>query len=277
MILLNGRELSEKKIPELKAKVSELNGTPQLAIIQVGTLNESTVYIRRKVEYANEIGAKAQVAHFSDKVTLEEIQSKIKTLNEDKNIHGIIVQLPLPERLNTYEILNTISPEKDVDGLTALNLYKLLTDQGNALIPATAKGIVSLLNNYDIEVAGKNIVIVGHSFSVGKPIALSLMNTGATVTICHSMTEDLKVHTKKADILISAVGKPGLITKKHVSKDQVIVDVGITLVNGRLHGDVDFKEVKDSVHAITPVPGGIGPMTVVSLFENLLQAYKTLS
>ena len=183
-----------------------------------------------------------------------------------------MVQLPVPQKINIEKVLEVIDPRKDVDGLTAVNT-KHLFDNHPAFIPATARGIVTLLDTSKIKMAGAKVVIVGQSVLVGRPTMLALLNRGATVTICHKDTRNLEKETRQADILITAVGKPKLITAKHVSKNQVVIDIGITVVkNGKISGDVDFENVQKIVKAITPVPGGVGPMTVASLFQNLLEA-----
>ncbi len=205
--------------------------------------------------------------------TVKRIVADIATYNRDASVHGIIVQLPMPPSFDTGKIIEAIDPRKDVDGLTAVN-SKLLFDETEAFIPATARGIMTLLKHYKIALPGKKVVLIGESQLVGRPIALALLNRKATVTICHTYTRHLTAEARVADILIVAAGHPGLITPRHISKNQIIIDVGITVLkNKKVVGDVDFKKVEKVVKAITPVPGGVGPMTVASLFENLVHAY----
>ncbi len=274
MILLEGKKIADKKSEELKAEFEKLDKTQKLLIVRVGDDSASDVYVGKKVEFGQKIGVDVQVVHLDKSVSEEEVVSEIIRGNEDKNTNGIIVQLPLPENFNKEIIINAISPDKDVDGLTAENLWKLMSD-GSGIIPATAGAVNLLLNEYGIEVEGKHVVIVGDSILVGKPMALHFLNRDATVTICHDKTRNLTEFTKQADILVVAVGKQDLINHFHIGKDQVIIDIGITrLDNGKVSGDVDFDSVKDLVSAITPVPGGIGPLNVFYLFENLLLISK---
>ncbi len=273
--ILFGDVVRDKIAKDLKKEISRLRSKPKLVIIQVDDVAESTVYIGRKVKFGQSIGALVDHVKLPKNIPQKELISQLSILNSDKSVHGIITQLPIPDSLDKDAVIETIDPKKDVDGLTSTNLKLLFEGKQNGLTPATTKGILTLLNFYKIPVAGKKVTIVGRSSLVGKPTAIYLLNHDATVSICHTKTKDLALETKTADILISAVGQPGLITKDHVRKDQVIIDVGTTVVNGKLTGDVKFKEVSEIVAAITPVPKGIGPMTVVSLFENLLQAYDS--
>jgi methylenetetrahydrofolate dehydrogenase (NADP+)/methenyltetrahydrofolate cyclohydrolase len=270
MILLDGKKIADTKSEELKNSIESLDIRPKLLIVRVGEDSASDVYVSKKVEFGEKVGAGVEVVHLGSDVSEEEIISEIEKGNKDKITKGIIVQLPLPENLNKEKIINAISPSKDVDGLTATNLWNLMND-GSGIIPATALAVDMLLKEYDLDVVGKHVVIVGDSILVGKPMAIHFLNRDATVTICHDKTRDLANFTKQADILIVAVGKQNLINSFHVSENQVIVDVGINrLEDGRVVGDVDFDSVKDTVAAITPVPGGIGPLNVFSLFKNLL-------
>lgn len=202
-----------------------------------------------------------------------------KRLNSDEKVNGILIQLPLPKHLDEYKILETINPNKDVDGLTSHNLGKLAKAslkqyiKPDFFIPCTPKGILRLLQEYQIDIEGKNVVIVNHSNILGKPLSLIFLNLNSTITVCHKFTKDLKRHTSEADILITGVGKPKLITNEMVKKDAVIIDVGISKLNEKIFGDVDFEAVKEKVAYITPVPGGIGPMTIAMLMENTLDAY----
>ena len=297
--ILDGKVVRDKIAKELSSQISKLNTKPKLTIIQVGDLPESNAYIRQKILFGEKIGAIVQHKKLTENTSQKDLLTIISELNSDSDVTGIIVQLPIPDKLDKDQIINKIDPIKDVDGQTATNLKLLLENKKGGYIPATTKGILTLLNYYRIPVHGQNITVVGRSSLVGKPTALALVNLDATVTICHSRTKKLPEKTKNADILIVAAGKPNLITKNHVSQNQTVIDVGINAVNQnhlrgvgsftsevksnkpeselpstRLVGDVDFAEVSKIVAAISPVPGGIGPMTVASLFENLLEAYN---
>jgi methylenetetrahydrofolate dehydrogenase (NADP+) / methenyltetrahydrofolate cyclohydrolase len=272
--ILDGKSLSIELAKTLTKRVERLSTKPKLVIIQIGNIEESNTYIRNKRIYGERIGVKVLHKKYPNNISESKIISDIKKFNVDKSIHGIMMQLPGPKQFNTEKVLESIDPSKDVDGLTALNT-KHLFDNKEAFIPATAKGILTLLDEYKIRLKGAKITIVGASALVGRPAMLALLNRGATVTICNKETRNLVEQTKWADILISAVGAPRLIKKYHVSKDQVVVDIGINITKDKkIIGDVDFQNVSKVVKAITPVPGGVGPMTVVSLFQNLLDAYS---
>lgn len=253
----------------LKSGFQKLDLKSKLLIVRVGEDNASDVYVSKKVEFGEKIGVDVNVVHLDSTSSEQQVIDEIIKGNEDKTVKGIIVQLPLTEGLNKENIINSISSDKDVDGLTAKNLWKLMND-GSGIIPATAGAVDLLLKEYGIDVVGKHIVIVGDSILVGKPMAIHFLNRDATVTICHDKTKDLSNFTKQADILIVAVGKQSLINSFHVEKDQVVIDIGINRLKSGVVGDVDFDSVKDVVSAITPVPGGVGPLTVAYLFENLL-------
>jgi methylenetetrahydrofolate dehydrogenase (NADP+) / methenyltetrahydrofolate cyclohydrolase len=272
MIILDGKELSLKRKNVLKEKIAKLPIQPRLAIVRIGEDSASDVYVSKKESFGKEIGVDVWVLHLPSDTTTEKAQQEIMSLNEDRIIGGIIVQLPIPKNIDKEAIINTISPEKDVDGLTAVNMWKLM-DDASGIVPATAKGVETLLGEYGIDLSGSHVVIVGDSLLVGKSVAVQLLNRDATVTVCHDKTKNLSEFTKQGDILITAVGKPNLISNLHVKPGQIIVDIGIIRTeDGKVVGDVDFNSVKDIVGAITPVPGGVGPMTVLSLFENLIDA-----
>lgn len=272
--ILEGKRLSRSLAEMLAREIGNLDPKPKIAILQIGNLKESNTYVKNKKAFAEGIGAIVLHKKYPKNVRESLVISDIKKFNADSRIHGIMIQLPAPPKFDIETVLETINPKKDVDGLTALNMKRLF-DQNEAFIPATAKGVVALLDKYKVGLIGKKIVIVGASNLVGRPVMLVLLNRGATVTVCHKDTKKLKNETRRADILITAVGKPKLITKKHVSKNQIIIDIGITVTKKRkVVGDVDFENVSRIVRAITPVPGGVGPMTVASLFQNLLSAYK---
>lgn len=271
-MIISGKEIQQKRIKSLIKKNAKLEHKPVLVIIQIGNNKESEVYIKQKIKFGKLLGVPVEFYQLESNVTLEFVQKLIGDFNNDDDIQGIIVQLPLPKKLQKFqfEIIDSISPEKDVDGLTSTNLKKLMSNE-KGIVPATAKGILTMLQESKIEIAGKHVVIVGRSILVGRSLSQLLLNEDATVTVSHSKTKNLDSLTKSADILISAVGKPNLITKKFVSKGQTVIDVGTTLFEGKLVGDVDFVEVSKIVKYISPVPGGVGPMTVLSLFENLIE------
>lgn len=276
-MLLDGKTTSNLIKEELKEKIRQIkekyNQEPHLAIIQVGNISASNIYIRNKIRDCNEIGIIPHYIHFSEETKKEELEKKITELNNDQSINGIIVQLPLPKHLDERAIIEKIDPIKDVDGFAITNKGALFCNL-DTMYPATPKGIMTLLERYNIEIEGKRAVVVGRSNIVGKPIAMMLLNKNATVTICHSRTRDLKEICKTADILISCVGKAKMITSDMVKKDAVIVDVGMNRdENGKLCGDVDFDNVKNIASYISPVPGGVGPMTIASLLEATYQAF----
>ena len=280
--ILDGKKLSNLLALKLAKKVRGLSVKPKIVIIQIGNLPESNTYIRNKKSFAERIGVIAMHKRYPEDVRESRVISQILKYNRDPSVHGIMMQLPGPKKFNTEKVLEAINPKKDVDGLTAINT-KHLFDNNEAFIPATAKGIISLLEEYKIKLVGTKVVIVGQSSLVGRPAMLTLLNKGATVTMCHKDTKNLENETRRADILITAVGQPKLITRKHVSRGQIVVDIGINVMKNpstklgaskKIVGDVDYENVRKVVKAITPVPGGVGPMTVVSLFQNLLKAYS---
>ena len=270
-MIIDGKKIQQKRIPKLVKKLASFEHKPVLVIIQIGDNKESSVYINQKIKFGKSIGIPVEYYQLESTVTFEFIQKLISDFNNDDDIKGIIVQLPLPKKLQKFEtqIIDCIDPTKDIDGLTSYNLKKLMKNE-KGIVPATAKGVLTLLTESKISVEGKLVVIIGRSVLVGRSLSQLLINNNATVTVCHSKTEDLAKITQSADIVITATGCPNLITTKHVKKNQVIIDVGITSTGELLVGDVDFKNVSKKVAYITPVPGGVGPMTVLSLFENLL-------
>ena len=271
-MIIDGKILKEKVLEELKEKTKKIAKKLSLVVIQVGNDPASDVYVKQKEKMAITVGYNFKHIKLTEDIKESVVINEIINLNNDDSVDGILLQLPLPRGLNENKIINYIASEKDVDGLTDANAGKLIHNK-ECLIPCTPLGISKILEEYNIEVSGKNVVIVGRSSLVGKPMASLLLNKNATVTVCHSKTNNLEEYTKLADILIVAVGKKHLITKDMVKKDSVIIDVGINRVDGKLYGDVDFENVKDKVSYITPVPGGVGQMTVASLGENLLNAY----
>ena len=271
-MILDGKMCSSKLKEALKNEVVAFPSRPKIIDIQIGENAASEIYIRNKGKAANSVGIDFDCVRFGVKSTEDEIINKIKELNEDETINGILVQMPIPDKYDYKKIINTINPSKDVDGLTYVNSGKLLNGE-DGMVSCTPAGIIELLKFYNIDIASKNVVIVGRSILVGKPLSMLFLKENATVTVCHSKTSNLSYFTKNADILVVAVGKKHLITKDMVKENSVIIDVGINRVDDKLCGDVDFENVKD-IATITPVPGGVGPMTVTMLLYNTVKNYK---
>ena len=273
MEILDGKELAQKIRTEIKQEVKACLIRPSLAVIQIGEDEENDIYIKNKEKACSEVGIYFRHFKFDDQTPELSIINKIKELNNDEYVNGIIVKLPIPEKYNEKRILNTIINSKDIDGLTDINTGRLINGK-KTLIPCTPLGIITLLKEYGIEISGKDICIIGRSKLVGRPLASLLLSEDATVTVCHSKTNDLKSKTLNADIVISAAGVPNLVTADMIKKDAVVVDVGISHVDGKLVGDVKFDEVSKKASYITPVPGGVGPMTIAMLLSNVMTCYK---
>lgn len=274
MELLDGKTLANDILDKLSLKVKQLDTAPNLVVIQVGNDPASSVYVRNKERTAERVGINSETVKLSKHITQDELLEIIDKYNNDASVNGILVQLPLPKHIDEQVILEAISPMKDVDGFHPLNVGKLNIGQ-KQMIPSTPAGIMELLKANHIELEGKHVVIVGRSNIVGKPLAHLLLEANATVTIAHSRTKNLKHLTKLADILVVAVGQPELITKDYVKTGAVVIDVGISRTESGLKGDVNFNSVKSKVAAITPVPGGVGPMTIAMLMNQTYQAYRT--
>ena len=270
--IIDGKIISGEIKEELKKKVEGLKIKPKLVVISVGDNPASKVYVGQKEKCANYIGINYEHKHY-DSISDDELIKVIEKLNKDKKVNGIIVQLPLPHGMDETRIVNTIIPEKDVDGLTYLNAGLLLNNE-TSLVSCTPKGIMELLKREKVNLVGANAVVIGRSILVGKPMMNLLINANATVTMCHSKTKDLAKITKKADVLVVAIGKKHFITRDMVKKGAVVIDVGINRIDGKLYGDVDYDDVYSKVKKITPVPGGVGPMTVVMLMKNCMEAYE---
>lgn len=281
MLLLNGKIVRDKIAAELKRKILELGRPPALAIIQIGRVAASDSYIKGKQRFAEDVAARVFHLRFPESVPTAAVAAKIRELNADPAVQGIILQLPIPPALDWRALVDGIAAEKDADGLTERNAALLARRDPGAVVPATARGVLSLLSYYKISVAGKKAAVLGRSALVGAPVAALLRNEGAAVTVCHRGTSDVPGKTRAADIVVAAVGVPRFVTREYLSPGQTVVDVGINSVEeGKLEeeiprrkivGDVDFENVKDLVGAISPVPGGVGPMTIASLFENLVK------
>ncbi len=270
-MILDGKKVKEEIFIKLEKDIALLNKKLCLAVIQIGNDEASNIYIRQKEKMCSRLNIDFKNFSFDTYAKEEEINYLIKKLNEDETVTGILLQLPIPKHFNVQKIVNIIRYDKDIDGLTIENNYRLINNL-EGLKPCTAQGIITLLDYYNIDVLKKHVVVVGRSNLVGKPVANMLLNKDSTVTICHSQTENLNNFTKLADILIVATGSSHLINSEMVKKDCVIIDVGISRINNKLFGDVDFEDVKDICSYITPVPGGVGPMTIATLAQNIYEA-----
>lgn len=276
-MILDGKEVAKKVKEKVKEEIKKYDGCPELAVIQVGDNAASKIYVNSKIKQCEEVGIKSKSYIFPESTNEIEILQKIDELNKDKKVSGILVQLPLPNHINTPKVIEEIALEKDVDGFKPENLGKVVLGDESAFISCTPAGIIKLLEEYKISLEGKDVVIVGRSNIVGKPMMALLVNEGATVTVCNSKTKNIEEKTKKADILIVAVGKAGLITSEMVKEGAIIIDVGINRdENNKICGDVDFKSVSKKAQYITPVPGGVGPMTIAMLLSNTLKAFKNI-
>ena len=275
-IIIDGKKLAEEIKEKIKKEVADLKkkgAVPSLASIIIGNNPASKLYVKLKEKACNEVGIYSEKYSLDENTSEEEIIKLIHKLNKNPKINGILVQLPFPKCLNQENILEAIDPRKDVDGLTSTNLGNLLI--GNEfLVPCTPKGVIRLLESINIEIEGKDVVIINHSNVVGKPLAMMFLNRNATVSVCHVKTKDLKKYTSKADILISGTGVKNLIKEDMVKENSIVIDVGISKEGNKIYGDVDFENVKNKVYAITPVPGGVGPMTIAMLLENTIKAAK---
>ena len=273
-MIIDGKKVAFSILEELKEKVKKLDKKPGLAVILANDDPSSKVYVSSKEKYSLDLGYKSCVYRFDKTITQGKLIQLIHELNENPDINGILVQLPLFSHLNEDEILELIHPKKDVDGFHPVNIGKLYAGLEPYAVCCTPKGIIKLLKAYNIKIEGKKALVIGRSNIVGKPVASLLLNENATVTIAHSKTKNLKEHTKKADIIVSATGHPKLITADMVKKGAVVIDVGINRVNEKLYGDVDFDAVKNKCSYITPVPGGVGPMTITMLLYNVVKQAK---
>lgn len=276
-MIISGKEISVKIKDQLKEEVSKIKETyprlPKLVVILVGDNQASQTYVRNKERGCQYIGIESEILRHDASFSEIELLQEINDLNNDDTVDGILVQLPLPQHINEEKVLDAIVPSKDVDGFHPENVAKLFLGQ-HSLVPCTPKGMMVLLEEINYDLAGKEVVIVGRSNIVGKPVALLCLQKNATVTIAHSQTKDLKAVCSRADVLIAAIGKPKFFNHEYVKDSAVVLDVGINRdENNKLCGDVDFDDVKDKVSAITPVPGGIGPMTITMLMKNTIEAF----
>ena len=276
MIKMDGKALSLTLEAELKLKVDALREKnariPKLVVVLVGDNPASQTYVKNKAKACERVGFLSEIIELDGSISQEIVLSTIDRLNRDETVDGILVQLPVPKHLDAKAIVHALDPNKDVDGLHPLNVAKLYENE-KGFVPCTPKGIMRLLKEYQINVVGKHCVVLGRSNLVGRPVAQLLLNENATVTICHSKTQNLSEFTKQADIIVVAIGRANFLTSKDVNHVECIIDVGINRVDGKLVGDVAYDELVDKVDAMTPVPGGVGPMTIGMLLENTLEAY----
>ena len=274
-MIIDGKAVAEKIRAKVKAEVARMKTKPGLAAILVGENPASKNYVDMKRKTCDEVGIYSELYNLPEGTTEKELLKLIEKLNASQKIHAILVQLPLPQQINEEKILAAVALEKDVDGFSPENTGKLMAGK-EAAVPCTPKGVIRLLEEYGIEIHGKNAVVIGRSNIVGKPVALMLLNRNATVTVCHSKTRNLEHYTRNADILVVAAGKPKLVTGGMIKEGVAVIDVGINRLGGRLVGDVDFESVRIKAGYVTPVPGGVGPMTVAMLMENTLERYKAI-
>ncbi len=287
MTIIDGKKISEKKLKGIEDEIKRRNwvGKIGLAVIIIGGRKDSTVYVRKKMEACEKVGINSYKIELNTTVTNDMVCREIEKLNNDDNVHGILIQLPIPKHLNEEKILRKINFLKDVDGFHANNMGYLAMERREPLfIPCTPLGCFELLKEYNIEIEGKDVVVIGKSNIVGLPMSLIMMKEMATVTVCHIKTKNIEEHTRRADILIVGVGKAHLVKKDWVKEGAVVIDIGINVLKDetrkrgyRLVGDVDYENVKSVASYITPVPGGVGPMTVCMLIKNTLKSYKNLN
>ena len=275
--IIDGKELAKKIRTNLKIECDELKNkkiNPKLAVIMVGDNPASQIYVRNKSKACEDVGIEYKEYLLDSSITQKDLIDLIEKLNQDKTINGILLQSPIPANLDINEAFRTISPQKDVDGFNPVNVGKLVLNQ-DTFVSCTPYGIMKMFEEYNIDLTGKNVVILGRSNIVGKPLIHCCLNKNATVTVCHSKTQNLAQKAKEADILISAIGKAKFVTADMVKENAVVIDVGINrLENGKIVGDIDFENVKEKASYITPVPGGVGPMTIAMLMNNVIKATK---
>ncbi|HLO12238.1 MAG TPA: bifunctional methylenetetrahydrofolate dehydrogenase/methenyltetrahydrofolate cyclohydrolase FolD [Pseudoneobacillus sp.] len=275
--IIDGKQIAKKKQEEIAREVEKLKSEgiiPGLVVILVGNNPASRTYVKSKEKTCVELGMNSVLIELPETVSEDDLLSKIEELNQDSSIHGILIQLPLPKHINETKVIETIIPEKDVDGFHPINIGRMMTGQ-DAFLPCTPFGVMVMLEEMNIPIEGKHVVVVGRSNIVGKPSGQLFLNKNATVTYCHSKTTDLKAITTQADILVAAVGRVDFITSEHVKEGAVVIDVGINRNSeGKLCGDVSYAEVKEKASYITPVPGGVGPMTITMLMYNTLKSAK---
>lgn len=277
--IINGKDLAKQLREEMKEEVKQLTKqgiTAHLSVILIGDDPASHSYVNGKEKASTEVGISSEIIRMDTTISEEQLVTKINELNNDDSVHGILVQLPIPDHINEQRVIESIDPKKDVDGFHPINIGRMMVGQ-DAFLPCTPYGIMTMLQSKKIQIEGKHVVVIGRSNIVGKPMGQLLLNSNATVTYCHSRTKDLKSYTKQADILIVAIGKEHVIDASFIKDDAVVIDVGVNrTAEGRLTGDVDFDHVKEKASFITPVPKGVGPMTITMLLKNTIKAAKGL-
>lgn len=273
--IIKGNAVAKELREEIRKELEASGLKPGLAVVQVGENPASTTYVRKKQEDCEAVGIYSEKHHLPESTSESELLQLVDKLNKQENIHGILVQLPLPDTIDSHKVLNAISPAKDVDGFHTVNLGELVAGNEH-LVPCTPRGIIHLIETTGVDITGKKAVVVGRSVIVGKPVALMLLNRHAVVTICHSRTPDLGAETREADILVAAVGKPRLVKGDMIKPGAIVIDVGINFVDKKMVGDVDFDSAKEVAGFLTPVPGGVGPMTRAMLLRNTVIAAKAV-
>jgi methylenetetrahydrofolate dehydrogenase (NADP+)/methenyltetrahydrofolate cyclohydrolase len=276
-MILDGRTIAQEIYADISARISQLWDKPKLGAILLGNSSESLRYIGQKRKFAQKIWMDFELSHFPENIGEEELLSHIQQLNQDKSISGYIVQLPLPDHIDSQKIIRAIDPKKDVDGFHPENQGKVLIWDASGFLPCTPAGVMKIFEHYNISLAGKRICILGQSNIAGKPMAQLCINAGATVTSCNSLTPDISVYTQHSDIIISATGVPHLITPEKLWKKTILIDIGFSVKNGEIFGDIDTLWALSAGHDVTPVPGWVGPMTVAMLLSNTLTAHEKRS
>jgi len=274
--IINGREIAQEIKKNIKSEIENLSDGPCVVSIVIGSNPESDLYLKLRDKACEQVGIFSKHVKLDDDVTQEKIIQNIKKLNMDKKVHGILLQFPIPSHLDSDKIINEIIPRKDVEGITPFNLGNTLRGL-EEIVPCTPLAVIKILESINVNFKGKNVVIINHSNIVGKPLSALFLNRNSTVCVCNIFTKDLKAYTTKADILITATGVPGLIKKEYIKKDAIVIDVGINKTDKGICGDVDFNSVKDTAGFITPVPGGVGPVTIACSVENIFKIFKKIN
>ena len=278
MTIIDGKALSDKILKEIENEHSELQAKvgrkAGLAVIIVGENPASQIYVRNKIRACERVGFHSETIRFDENITEENLLLEIEKLNNDSNIDGILVQLPIPKHIDGLKIINAISAEKDVDGFHTTNIGKMMIGDETGFLPCTPAGVIQMFEEYNIDLEGKDVLVIGQSNIVGKPMTLLLINKRATVQVCNSKTKNLPEKLQKADVVVAAAGSPKLVKGSDVKEGVVVIDIGINRVDGKICGDVDFEEVSQKASYITPVPGGVGPMTIAMLIKNTFKSYK---
>ena len=278
MTIIDGKALSDKILKEIENEHSELQAKvgrkAGLAVIIVGENPASQIYVRNKIRACERVGFHSETIRLDEHITEENLLLEIEKLNNDNNIDGILVQLPIPKHIDGLKIINAISAEKDVDGFHTTNIGKMMIGDETGFLPCTPAGVIQMFEEYNIDLEGKDVLVIGQSNIVGKPMTLLLINKRATVQVCNSKTKNLSEKLQKADVVVAAAGSPKLVKGSDVKEGVVVIDIGINRVDGKICGDVDFEEVSQKASYITPVPGGVGPMTIAMLIKNTFKSYK---